>query len=262
MSIEFKDRVSTYPNRYLVTLENGTNYYATLERADEPTNPGTPLNASTLNQLVALDDLSKLPGKHLWKKHPGNPAATTTTEVTDVQIAMVASGASTAANTRYVSSSYFVNKDGYLVLDSPKSVLLSSLNSSEIQGKYYANRKSGNAVIYLIESDATIQVNRAGPNGNILYIASSAKEITSNPLLSFAMADTQDAYPDGKVHTDGYWYVYTKRFGDCNGAVDATAISMAVNAYLDEHPVTGGVTMDQVNAAIDAKIAAAIGGSY
>jgi hypothetical protein len=76
------------------------------------------------------------------------------------------------------------------------------------------------------------------------------------------MADAENAYPDGKVHTDGYWYVYTKRFGDCNGAVDSTAIGNAVNAYLDEHPVTSGVTMSEVNAAIDAKIGNAIGGSY
>ena len=42
--MEFVDRVSAYPNRYLVTDENGNAYYAVLERADEPITPGTPLN--------------------------------------------------------------------------------------------------------------------------------------------------------------------------------------------------------------------------
>lgn len=51
MSFNFVDRVSTYPNRYKVTRENGAIEYLTLARADEPTTVGTPLNATTLNAL-------------------------------------------------------------------------------------------------------------------------------------------------------------------------------------------------------------------
>lgn len=50
--MEFKDRVSAYPNRYLLTDENGNTSYVHLERADEPTVPGTPLDAETLNNLL------------------------------------------------------------------------------------------------------------------------------------------------------------------------------------------------------------------
>ena len=40
-----KDRVPKYPGRVYVTPENeGTPYYATIERADEPVEVGTPLN--------------------------------------------------------------------------------------------------------------------------------------------------------------------------------------------------------------------------
>lgn len=53
MSIVFTDRESTYPNRFLVTPESGSSYYLTLERADEPTVTGTPLNAETFNALIA-----------------------------------------------------------------------------------------------------------------------------------------------------------------------------------------------------------------
>lgn len=53
MSIVFTDRESTYPNRFLVTPESGDSYYLTLERADEPTVTGTPLNAETFNALIA-----------------------------------------------------------------------------------------------------------------------------------------------------------------------------------------------------------------
>lgn len=52
MGIKFVDRKSTYPGRYKATKTNGTSEYLTLERADEPTTEGTPLNAATLNRLV------------------------------------------------------------------------------------------------------------------------------------------------------------------------------------------------------------------
>ena len=44
-----KDRVPKYPGRVYVTPENeGAPYYATIERADEPVEAGTPLNKATL----------------------------------------------------------------------------------------------------------------------------------------------------------------------------------------------------------------------
>ena len=53
MKFVFTDRESAYPNRYLVTPENGAPYHAVLTRADEPVVVGTPLNAETFNTLVA-----------------------------------------------------------------------------------------------------------------------------------------------------------------------------------------------------------------
>lgn len=50
----FVDRKPTRPNRYKVTTENGEAYYVTLERADEPTVEGTPLNAETLNSFMPI----------------------------------------------------------------------------------------------------------------------------------------------------------------------------------------------------------------
>lgn len=42
--IEVKDRMPRKPNRILLTPENGTPFYATWERADEPIEEGTPVN--------------------------------------------------------------------------------------------------------------------------------------------------------------------------------------------------------------------------
>ena len=48
----FVDRKSKYPGRVLITPESGEAFYATMVRADEPTAPGTPINASSLNELI------------------------------------------------------------------------------------------------------------------------------------------------------------------------------------------------------------------
>lgn len=51
--MEFKDRVSAYPNRYVMRDENGNSSYIFLERADEPISVGTPLSAETFNNMLA-----------------------------------------------------------------------------------------------------------------------------------------------------------------------------------------------------------------
>lgn len=53
ISTIFVDRVSAYPNQYRLVPQGGSPSLVTLERADEPTTPGTPLNAETLNGLVS-----------------------------------------------------------------------------------------------------------------------------------------------------------------------------------------------------------------
>lgn len=51
-----QDRVSASPGRVLITPESGEAYYATIERADNPTVEGTPLNkASLLTDATASD---------------------------------------------------------------------------------------------------------------------------------------------------------------------------------------------------------------
>ena len=87
-----------------------------------------------------------------------------------------------------------------------------------------------------------------------------------NRYLMTAEDGTQSygTYPtEGTNEDDGYWYVYHKRFGDCNGNITDDQIADAVAAYLEENPIGGGgVTMTQVNNAINSAIGDAIGGSY
>lgn len=62
--IEVKDRVSTYPGRVKLTRTGGSSEYVTLERADAPTQEGTPINKVLFDSIKAdMDDkLSKLGG--------------------------------------------------------------------------------------------------------------------------------------------------------------------------------------------------------
>lgn len=62
--IDVKDRVSTYPGRVKLTKTNGSSEYVTLERADAPTQEGTPINRELFESIKAdMDDkFSKLGG--------------------------------------------------------------------------------------------------------------------------------------------------------------------------------------------------------
>ena len=54
MALIFKDRVPQKPGRVKITPENGTAFYATMERADEPIEVGTPLHAGNFNEMIAM----------------------------------------------------------------------------------------------------------------------------------------------------------------------------------------------------------------
>lgn len=59
MAIKWVDRVPTYANRVRIIPEDGSApYYATMERADQPTVVGTPINAANLNAMQEAAGLS------------------------------------------------------------------------------------------------------------------------------------------------------------------------------------------------------------
>lgn len=59
MATNWLDRVPTYPGRWKITKSNGTYEYVTMERADEPTVEGTPINAENLNALEQTASTAK-----------------------------------------------------------------------------------------------------------------------------------------------------------------------------------------------------------
>ncbi len=60
MAIKFVDRVPTRPGRIKITPEDGSAvWYGVMERADEPSVEGTPINAANLNALQQNQGLSE-----------------------------------------------------------------------------------------------------------------------------------------------------------------------------------------------------------
>ena len=64
--IDVKDRVSTYPGRVKLTKQDGSSEYVTLERADAPTQEGTPINKALFDSILAdLNDKLSLLGGYI-----------------------------------------------------------------------------------------------------------------------------------------------------------------------------------------------------
>lgn len=66
MATTWQDRVPTYPNRYKITKSNGSTELVTLERADEPTVVGTPINATNMNALETAVSSAKEKADNAW----------------------------------------------------------------------------------------------------------------------------------------------------------------------------------------------------
>lgn len=217
MSIEFVDRVSSYPNRYLMTAEDGTQSYITLERADEPTTVGTALNAAILNQFVALSDIEALPNMYLWKKYDGNPSSYAEKEYANKSMIIQnnAIGGGTIKHRIFYADS-FTLADGKFSLDSPASITgpTAAEMTSAMLGKYVSSDySSGLSKVYFIPEDATIS-DLTLSNGGKFVMIDTLVEITLTEFVSFVASKESDTYPESGEHTDGYWYVYHKRFGD------------------------------------------------
>ena len=76
----FVDRKSKYPGRVFITPESGAAFYATMVRADEPSTPGTPINAASLNQLVNKSG-DTMTGQLLFDNRTSYPALVKNREV-------------------------------------------------------------------------------------------------------------------------------------------------------------------------------------
>lgn len=190
-----KDRVSTYPGRVRMTPVSGQTNVYDLERADQPTETGTPLNKANLltdavatafglsNTAVPNDVFNKLSFLHqyVWERFSitGSPK-------NGANPPMGASGSgypsgggtyfsttsSSSANTYQYSSSVTVSTSGTITLNNPSSLKVTGTSAIDtLKGKYIkyssgsANTDVWSGKVFYVETDAQL-VSKSG-----LYIS-------------------------------------------------------------------------------------------
>ena len=226
------DRVPS-PNqtgRVLISPEDGSApFYATVEMADNPTNPGTPLNKQNLlqdmvaalysenNQAVPNDIFSDLAPlvQHWWKKEVANGY---------VESLSQGSGYFNVADNevgRTIQYSRSINIDqsnGNITLQNPVSVTVTVENRSQVynalMGSYVLGAASDPSNIHKIALDATGSVDYSGQNvsmwfyGQYTYSVSSTVE---SSVTTMVVSPNRNQYPDDGQQ-GGATYTYQGNF--------------------------------------------------
>ena len=228
-----QDRVPVNPGRVLVTPENGeAAFYATLTRADNPTQEGTPLNKATLfkDATAAIfglgsgavpDEALAILGKyrqHWWKRVGFVPAHATETAFTNKFFPFANSSSYTSYI--YYSDTIKVATDGTVSLGGdPKSIMdnyqtISAYGASYLAGKYFEvyEQRTATGKIYYFDPSATMT---ATTNSAYTYkygfTISASKQITGHAdaygAAEYLQSNNRNAYPDSGVNS-GYAYEY------------------------------------------------------
>lgn len=206
-----KDRVSTYPGRVQLTPVSGQANVYDLVRADQPTEPGTPLNkASLLTDAVAIafgltntavpnDVFNKLSFLHqyVWERFSitGSPRNGANPAETGSGSGYPSGGgtsfsntASTSANTYQYSSSVTVSTSGTITLNSPSSLKVTATsNIDTLKGKYI-KYSSGNT-------------NSSVWSGKVFYVSNNASMTVSSKVLYISTDKVFEVLADITVNT-------------------------------------------------------------
>lgn len=96
----FEDRVAKYPGRWTMVKSDGTSEIVTLIRNDEPTKEGTPINASTLNELSTVAGAINAKEEAVSAASSANSAATSAVKNAQSASADAKSAESSAASAK------------------------------------------------------------------------------------------------------------------------------------------------------------------
>lgn len=226
-----KDRVPVNPGRVLITPENGSAaYYATMTRADNPTQEGTPLNKSSLltdttaaklglGADAVPDDAfnvlsrfhSGLGNEYVWKKARLETVYRISLG-TRYNANIVQGFDSSTQITYYYSDSVRISTDHKVELISPsvKSVISGFEMGTALSGKYFyitTNRSPFTA--YEVYKCGTYANNAVGDNINASYQHVFVESLEEPVLVSYVNSPNSNAYPVD----DGYTYKALGQFG-------------------------------------------------
>ena len=244
MALEFKDRVPQRPGRVKITPEDGTAFYATMERADEPIQEGTPLSAGKFNQMVAmiqntytkaetLTDATKAAyglganavpedvlaflgeyAKYYWKRQTEDFVFSIGTAGTGK---VSSEGSASATRKIYYGDSVAYTGNGNIVIVNEQSAEF-SYNTREdfkttVLGKYIRNVYTNTEQIYYIPTDASISASVSSGT----YSYSIQRSVVSGGFQygnnwEIVSSPDPNAYPEGSTDIEhGYYYIRVGR---------------------------------------------------
>lgn len=96
----FEDRVAKYPGRWTMVRSDGTSEIVTLIRNDEPVKEGTPINASTLNELSTVAGAINAKEEAVSAASSANSAATSAVKSAQSASVDATSAGSSAASAK------------------------------------------------------------------------------------------------------------------------------------------------------------------
>lgn len=225
-----KDRIPKDPGRVLITPENGSApFYATMTRADNPEQEGTPLNKNSLlkDTTAALFGLGTdaLPDDVLAALSPMMQHAWRRKHTSYIEVKTAAPTAwSTAPGvfdgypvTASYSKSISISSDGTITLVNATTEKITADNfESKVLGKYVTGLSTNDPgtstnTIYYINSDATTgraNVNTTGVTAKP-YIKSGAFVINAiaSEVTDYVVSPERNTYPDSGEF-DGKEYAY------------------------------------------------------
>lgn len=207
-----KDRIAVNPGRVLVAPENGAPYYATLTRADNPTQEGDYLNKNTLlkDTTAALFDLdsdavpddvlvvlsrfqNRLGNEYVWEKYSFaiTRAGTERYRVTDGLWFQVSS------NVRLSGDKVELVNPTRVFID------VNSVSGANLAGKYFYIEGASDDTVYVCD--------RATPSGQYAYVYYYAVVAEKDHAsISYVNSPDPNAYPVD----DGYAYEALGRIGN------------------------------------------------
>lgn len=233
-----KDRVPSNPGRVLVTPENGnTAYYATITRADNPQQEGTPINKNTLlkDETAALfglgedavvDDVfgiikNQAPflSDYVWKRR--SYQLRTEPEITSYSLTI-------SGGTRYRATSFTVDYSTGIFTLVDASTTSQNVNC---RGYYWIKGSSSGTTMYYSASNASFSES---------YI--SVDEYSAAPIIGeweYIKDASRNAYPDSGV-VNGYEYAYHGIAKELmfSGVKIATGSYIGTDKYGSSNPCT------------------------
>lgn len=245
-----KDRIPANPGRVLITPENGADaFYATMTRADDPTEEGTKLNKANLlkDATAALfglgdtavpDEILAFLGEYNQYWWQRRNISYTENQETVAETVKVTNG--DTAREVYYGDTITIGESGEISIDDPVSVRITwsgcATQSSVIQGKYVTGLYEGESLIFFVPDGVSMQYS----GSRVQYAANAIKAVTAIEGYGpwgYTQSSERDAHPDTGI-SGNYEYKYLGI--PFNNAVNAVKIEtgsyMGTGTYGSSNP--------------------------